>query len=70
MIIVKLTVLLVVVNAIYIWCIRNYLSKNIGEALIYNREDYMPIYKIISALLNIFTIIGIFASAIYLLFFR
>ena len=71
MIIVKLTVLAVMVTALYIWIWRAWLKSNPEEAFktALNR-NYLPKsgYPIIIFLL--IDIIGIFASAIYLLFFR
>lgn len=71
MIIVKLTVLVVMVTALYIWIWRAWLKSNPEEALntTFNR-NYLPKsgYPIILFLL--LDVIGIFASAIYLLFFR
>lgn len=71
MIIVKLTVLAVMVTALYIWIWRAWLKSNTKEALkIAFGKNYIPKsgYPIIIFLL--IDIIGIFASAIYLLFFR
>lgn len=70
MIIVKLTVLLIIATAIYTWCVKSYLRGNLKETLLYNKGEYMPKYKVVLALLRMFSIIGIFASAIYFLFFR
>ena len=70
MIIVKLTILIVIVTIIYTWCVKNYLSGNLKEALLYRKNEYMPKYKIILILLRMFSAIGIFTSVIYLLFFR
>jgi len=71
MIIVKLTVLAVMVTALYIWIWRAWLKFNPEETLktAFNR-NYLPKsgYPIILFLL--LDVIGIFASAIYLLFFR
>lgn len=71
MIIVKLTVLAVMVTALYIWIWRAWLKSNPEEALktAFNR-NYLPKsgYPIIFFLL--LDVIGVFASVIYLLFFR
>lgn len=71
MIIVKLTVLAVMVTVLYIWIWRAWMKSNTKEALkIVFEKNYIPKsgYPIIVFLL--IDIIGIFASAIYLLFFK
>ena len=71
MIIVKLTVLAVMVTVLYIWIWRAWMKSNTKEALkIVFGKNYIPKsgYPIIVFLL--IDIIGIFTSAIYLLFFK
>lgn len=71
MIIVKLTVLLVLATVIYAFLIKAYLAGDRKEAAkVAFDGDYQPKYLAILAIMGIVTIIGIFASAIYLLFFR
>ena len=71
MIIVKLTVLAVMVTALYIWIWRVWLKSNPEEALktAFNRS-YLPKSGYPIIILLLLDIIGIFASAIYLLFLR
>lgn len=71
MIIVKLTILLLLVFIIYAFLIKAYISGNRKEAIkIAFDRNYAPKYLIALAIMGIITIIGIIASAIYLLFFR
>jgi len=71
MIIVKLTVLLVLATVIYSFLIKAYLAGDRKEvAKVAFEGDYQPKYLVILVIMGIVTIIGIFASAIYLLFFR
>lgn len=71
MIIVKLTVLLLLATVIYAFLIKAYLSGNRKEAVkVAFDKNYVPKYLVALAIIGIITIIGIFASAIYLLFFR
>lgn len=71
MIIVKLTVLAIMVTTLYIWIWRAWLKSNPEEALktAFNRS-YLPKSGYPIVVLLFLDIIGIFASAIYLLFFR
>ena len=69
MIIVKITMLLLVVTAVYIWSVKLYLKSNIEEAIRYEFKGYRPLYKILVAVLRILCVIGIIASAIWFLFF-
>lgn len=71
MIIVKLTVLLVLATVIYAFLIKAYLAGDRKEAVkVAFDRNYIPKYLITLAIMGIVAIIGIFASAIYLLFFR
>lgn len=71
MIIVKLTVLAVMVTAVYIYLYKNWLAQNPKEAFkITFDKGYFPKYAVFLSLLMVLDVIGIFASAIYLLFFR
>lgn len=71
MIIVKLTVLAVMVTAVYVFLYKSWLAQNPKEAFkITFDKDYFPKSAIFLSLLIGLDIIGIFASAIYLLFFR
>lgn len=71
MIIVKLTVLCLIATAIYMFFYIPYLKSNPQEIILANKFDfYVPNGGCVAAILVIFSIIGIFASAIYLLFFR
>lgn len=71
MIIVKITILLVMVTAVYTWCVKAYLDSNFEEALLYEfGHEYKPLYKIMVCVLRVLCVAGIFASAIWFLFFR
>lgn len=71
MIIVKLTVLLLLATVVYAFLIKAYLAGDRKEAVkVAFDGNYQPKYLIILAIMDIVTTIGIFASAIYLLFFR
>lgn len=71
MIIVKLTVLLLLASVIYAFLIKAYLAGDRKEAAkVAFGGDYQPKYLVILAIMGIVTIIGVFASVIYLLFFR
>jgi len=71
MIIVKLTVLAVMITALYIWIWRAWLKSNPKEALkVAFGKNYVPKGGYMLAIFLLIDIIGIFASAIYLLFFR
>lgn len=71
MIIVKLTVLLLLATVVYAFLIKAYLAGDRKEAVkIAFDSNYQPKYLIVLAIMGSVTIIGIFASAIYLLFFR
>ena len=71
MIIVKLTILAILITVVYVWLFRAWLRTNPEEAL----KTALTVgslpkcgYPII--LLIIIDIVGVFASVIYLLFFR
>lgn len=71
MIIVKITILLVMITAVYTWCVKAYLESNLAEAARYEFDDnYMPLYKTMVLILRILRLIGVFASVIWALFFR
>lgn len=71
MIIVKLTVLAVMVTALYIWIWRAWLESNPTEALkIAFGKNYISKGGWILIIFLLVNVIGIFASTIYLLFFR
>lgn len=71
MIIVKLTVLAVMVTALYIWIWRAWLKSNPTEALkIAFGKNYVPKGGWMLIVFLLIDIVGVFASAIYLLFFR
>lgn len=71
MIIVKITILLLLATVIYWFLIRSYLKGNRREAVkIAFDSKYAPKYIIVFGIMDGLSIIGIFASAIYLLFFR
>lgn len=71
MIIVKLTILAVMVTALYIWIWRAWLKSNPEEALktAFNR-NYLPKSGYPILVLILVDIIGIFASVIWVLFLR
>lgn len=71
MIIVKLTVLCLTATAIYMFFYIPYLKNNPQEIVLANKFDfYVPKGGYVAAILIILSVIGIFASAIYFLFFR
>lgn len=71
MIVVKITILLMLATAIYTFIIRAYLAGDSKEYIkVKFDSDYQPKYLGVLAIMAILTIIGIFASAVYLLFFR
>lgn len=71
MIIVKLTVLLLLATVVYAFLVKSYLAGDRKEAAkVAFDGDYQPKYLVILTIMGIVAIIGIFASAIYLLFFR
>lgn len=69
MMIVKITIFLVLITAIYEWILKLFLQSNLKIRKKYENESLYP-PRIICVLLRIFSIIGILASAIYLLFVR
>ena len=71
MIIVKLTILAVMITALYVWIWRAYLQSNPKEVFnIAFRKNYVPKGGCALIILLLIDVIGVFASAIYLLFFR
>lgn len=70
MIIVKLTVLSFLITAIYIFAMKIWAESNVPKYLLARNTGKYPkwIYPVV--LFIMFDVIGIFASAIYLLFFR
>lgn len=71
MIIVKLTILIILITVAYTWCVKAYLESNLKEAERYTLDNnYMPAYKILVVVLRLLSTIGIFASVIWVLFFR
>lgn len=71
MIIVKLTALAVMVTVVYVFLYKSWLAQNPKEAFkITFDKSYLPKSAIFLSLFVAIDIIGIFASAIYLLFFR
>lgn len=71
MIIVKLTVLAVMVTAVYVFLYKRWLAQNPKEDFkITFDKGYLPKPATFLSLLVGLDIIGIFASAIYLLFFK
>lgn len=70
MIIVKLTVLSLVVSAIYYLSLRVWVSADTKRALLAKITEKYPKWLYGFVLFIFLDIIGIFASAIYLLFFR
>lgn len=70
MLIVKLTILAVMVTALYIWIWRAWLKSNPEEALrVALNRSYLPKSGYLIIIFILIDIIGIFASAIWLLFF-
>ena len=69
MIIIKITILLVMVTALYIWLWRTWLESNPTEAfkIVSGRITKSGLIATILVLLDV---IGIFASVIWALFFR
>lgn len=71
MIIVKITILLLLATVIFAFIIKAYLAGDRKEAIkVAFDSSYQPKYLIALAIMGILTIIGIFASVIWLLFFR
>lgn len=71
MIIVKFTVLLLLATVVYAFLIKVYLAGDRKEAIkVAFDGNYRPKYLIVLAIMGIATIIGVFSSAMYLLFFR
>lgn len=71
MIIVKLTILAILITVVYVWLFRAWLRTNPEEALrTALTAGYLPKCGYPIVLFIIIDIIGVFASAIYLLFLR
>lgn len=71
MIIVKLTIFCFITTAIYMFFYIPYLKRNPHEIILTNKFNYyVPKGGYIAAILILLDVIGILASAIYLLFFR
>lgn len=69
MIIIKITIFLVLITALYEWVLKLFLQSNLKLQRKYNNKSLYP-PRIIFASLRIFSIIGIIASATYFLFIR
>lgn len=67
---IKFTILVWIIYYVYIYIVINYLKSHPLEALIYTKEGYTPIYKILVALLNLVRFILLISSVVWLLFFR
>lgn len=67
---IKITILSVIITAIYGFFLRGHLLGNALEVWKLNKTDYRPLYITVFGLLVIITIILIVISAVYLLFFR
>ena len=71
MIIVKLTILAILITVVYVWLFRAWLRTNPEEVLkTALTVGYLPKCGYPIILLIIIDIVGVFASVIYLLFFR
>lgn len=70
MIIVKLTVLSLVISAIFYFALRVWISADTKRALLAKVTGKYPKWLYGFAICILLDIIGIFASAIYFLFFR
>lgn len=70
MIIVKLTILSCLITAFYILAIRIWASSNVFNAISARLKNRYPLWMYPVVLFMFLDVIGIFASAIYLLFFR
>lgn len=71
MIAVKITVMLVLVTAVYYLFWKAYIASNPSEALkLHPLYPGAPKGSIIAMILVLISVIGVFASAIYLLFIR
>lgn len=69
MIVVKITILIIIITAIFNFLINAYVRGNRKEAYRLNLDDsYTPWYILANAILMIMSIIGIILSVIYLLF--
>lgn len=69
MIIVKITIFLVLITGIYEWILKLFLQSNSKLRRKYNGKSLHPT-RIVLAFLRLFSVVGILASAIYLLFIR
>lgn len=71
MIILKMTVLCLVLTAIYMFFYIPYLKRNPQEIILSDLfKSYVPKGGYVAAILVLLDIIGFLASAVYLLFFR
>lgn len=71
MFILIITFFIVIATAVYAVIVKKYLEKNEKEAArIALNGDYKPKYLMGLAAMGILSVIGIFASAIWALFFR
>lgn len=65
---IKSTILVWIIYYIYVHIVVTYLKNNPKEAILYKVNSYMPVYKVIVALLNILRFISLIASVIWFLF--
>lgn len=70
MIIVKLTVLSLIISAVFYFALRVWVGADMKRALLAKMTGKYPKWIYVFVLFVFLDIIGIFASAIYLLFFR
>lgn len=71
MIIVKVTILIVMITVLYCFFWFSWLKRNLHEVVLMNAiKDYLPKGGLVAGILIIISIIGIFASVIWALFFR
>ena len=71
MIVVKITILLIIITVIFRMLVCSYLASNLDKALkIKLNKNYTPWYIWCAGILTILSMIGIIASAIWILFMR
>lgn len=71
MIIVKITVMLILITAVYVYLWESYIGVNPSEQRkLLNKNADMPRGGYMVVMLTVVSVIGVFASAIYLLFIR
>ena len=70
MIIVKITALLIVLFFVWVFLVCSWIKGNIEDYVLMQREELKPWYIWMVGVLAMLSLIGIVASAVYLLFFR